>query len=422
MRHLPLLATAALGAALAAPLAAAPAEAAAPAGCTASDDQIYAAGTVQGSPGDLLACREVTLAGVSNPPGNKAWKVRYVSTDAAGAKIAVTGTVAVPTAAWTKGGSRPTVAFAPGTLGSGAQCAFSKQLTGQYVDMYEGDNIATFLKAGDAIAATDGVGYTKGATHTYVNGPNAGHALLDAVRASRQIPGGGLQADGKVGISGYSEGGHASLWGAQLAKSYAPELNVVGAAAGGVPGDLKVTAKALNGAIFAGFLADALVGLHAQYPDMPFDELLNDQGRKAVKDATSNCLLGTLAVFAGARVENYTTAKLTLDQLYALKGPGGVTWSEIVDRQRLGVGIGPAGSGAAYEIGFPVYQYRGWLEEIIPHETEDATHAAYCKAGVNTTWTNAYPSEHLSTDWAAAQDVTSFLNDRFAGKTTQGNC
>lgn len=57
-------------------------------------------------------------------------------------------------------------------------------------------------------------------------GANAGHALLDIVRTSRKIPGGTLAPDGKVGISGYSEGGAAALWGAQLASSYAPELDV----------------------------------------------------------------------------------------------------------------------------------------------------------------------------------------------------
>jgi triacylglycerol lipase len=253
-------------------------------------------------------------------------------------------------------------------------------------------------------------------------GANAGHALLDIVRTSRQIPGGTLKADGKVGISGYSEGGAAALWGAQLAASYAPELNVVGAAAGGVPGDLKLTAKQLNGSLFAGFLADALVGLHAAYPEMPFDDLMNDKGAQAIKDVKANCLYGTLAVFLGAKVENFSKQGLSLDQIYALKGPDGTTWGDIVDRQKLGVDIGTASSNATYKIGFPVFQYRGWLEEIIPHETEDGTHEAYCKAGINTTWKNTYPTEHLSTDWGAAGDVTNFLGDRFAGKPAQSNC
>ncbi|TDC57869.1 triacylglycerol lipase [Actinomadura sp. KC345] len=431
MRLRSLFTTAALGVALAIPVVAAPqavavpqTKAAAPPGCDATDAEIYAEppATVRGNPGDLLACRPAKLTNIPGGIPMQAWKVRYVSTDVKGAKNVVTGTVAVPDAAWDGDGSRPTVAFNPGTLGSGLQCAFSKQLAGQYVDMYEGGNLQRFLEAGHAVAATDGVGYLNGQVHTYMIGANAGHALLDIVRASRQIPGGTLTADGDVGISGYSEGGAAALWGAQLAASYAPELNVVGAAAGGVPGDLKVTAKALNGSLFAGFLADALVGLNAAYPEMPFDELMNERGERAIADVKSNCLFGTLAVFLGARVEDFSTDGLTLEQLYAVEGPGGVTWGEIVDRQKLGVGIGTASSNAKYKIGFPVFQYRGWFEEIIPHETEDATRQRYCDAGINTTWKNDYPAEHLSTDWAAARDVTGFLDDRFTGKPAEGNC
>ncbi|MFA1547703.1 lipase family protein [Actinomadura chokoriensis] len=423
MRLRSLFAAAASGAALIVPVAA-PSATAAPPGCDAADAEIYAAApaTVAGDPGDLLACRPAKLTNIPGDVPMKAWKVRYVSTDAKGAKNVVTGTVAIPDAAWTKGGSRPTVAFNPGTLGSGPRCAFSKQLAGEYVDMYEGGNLQLFLKAGYAIAATDGVGYLDGQVHTYMVGANAGHALLDIVRTSRQIPGGTLTADGKVGISGYSEGGAAALWGAQLAASYAPELDVAGAAAGGVPGDLRLTAKQLNGGFFAGFLADALVGLNAAYPEMPFDELMNGQGEQAIRDVRGNCLFGTLAVFLGARVENFSTDGLGLEQIYGIEGPGGVTWGEIVDRQKLGVDIGPASSGARYEIGFPVFQYRGWLEEIIPHETEDGTRQAYCAAGVNTTWKNTYPTEHLSTDWGAAGDVTNFLGDRFEGRPVQGNC
>ncbi|QKG21426.1 lipase family protein [Actinomadura verrucosospora] len=423
MRLRTLLTTAALGAALAAPVLTAPQAGAAPPGCDATDAQIYAApGAVAGNPGDLLACRPAKLTNIPGDVPMHAWKVRYVSTDAQGQKIAVSGTVAVPDAEWKGGGSRPTVAFNPGTLGSGLQCAFSKQLAGQYVDMYEGGNLQLMLKAGYAVAATDGVGYLDGQVHTYMVGANAGHALLDIVRTSRQIPGGTLKADGDVGISGYSEGGAAALWGAQLAASYAPELKVVGAAAGGVPGDLKLTAKQLNGSLFAGFLADALVGLHAAHPEMPFDDLMNDKGQQAIKDVKSNCLYGTLAVFLGAKVENFSKQGLSLDQIYALKGPDGTSWGDIVDRQRLGVDIGTPSSNAKYKIGFPVFQYRGWLEEIIPHETEDGTHAAYCSAGINTTWKNTYPTEHLSTDWGAAGDVTNFLGDRFAGKPAQSNC
>ena len=118
MRRIPLLAAAVLAAsALTAPGSAA----AAPSGCTASESEIFApAAPLSGGNGELLACREVTLPHV---PGNipmKAYQVRYVSSDLRGKKVPVTGFVAVPTAAWKKSTHRPTVAFNPGTLGSGA--------------------------------------------------------------------------------------------------------------------------------------------------------------------------------------------------------------------------------------------------------------------------------------------------------------
>jgi hypothetical protein len=389
---------------------------AAPAACNASDQAIYTPpASVSGAPGMLLACEPVTLPEVPGNIAMQAWKVQYVSTDVHGTKIAVSGTVAVPMAPWTGPGVRPVVALNPGTLGLGPQCAFSKQLAGAFQDEYEGDNIAAILKAGYAVAATDGVGYLNGEVHTYVVGQNAGRALLNIARTAFQVPGGGLRSSAPVGIWGYSEGGQASLWAAQLAASYAPDLNVAGAAAGGVPGDLKVTAASLNGGPFAGFLADAVIGLHSAYPDMPFTALLNSTGQAAVSQAESLCVAGTVAAFAGAHIENYTTGHLSLNQIYALHGPEG-TWGKIVGSQQLGAGL-----GTTYQIGFPVFQYRGLADEVIPAATENATHEAYCAAGITTQW-NTYPGDHILTDNEAIGDVIGWLGDRFAGKPTAGNC
>ena len=390
--------------------------AAAPVVCNASDSAIYTPPAVtSGTPGALLACEPVTLSVV---PGNipmNAWKVQYVSTDVHGAKIAVSGTVAVPAAPWAGPGLRPVIAFNPGTLGLGPQCAFSKQLAGAFQGEYESANIAAVLQAGYAVAATDGVGYLNGEVHTYVVGKNAGHALLDIARAAFQVPGAGLSPAAKVGIWGYSEGGQASLWAAQLAASYAPALHVAGAAAGGVPGNLKVTAAGLNGGAFAGFGLDAVIGLHSAYPDMPFTSLLNSAGISAVSQAENQCWVATIASFAFAHIENYSTSHLTLNQIYALHGPEG-TWGKIVNSQKLGVGL-----GTTYKIGFPIFQYRGLAEEVIPTATEDATHQAYCAAGIHTQW-NTYPGDHILTDTEAISDVMNWFAVRFAGFPAAGNC
>lgn len=392
------------------------------AACDAPDERIYQVpGGIPSEPGSVIACRSTELPHVPGDVPMRAWKVQYSSQDNAGDAVAVSGTVAVPEAEWKGPGSRPVVAFNPGTLGLGSQCAFSKQLAGAFQDEYEGESIAALLKAGYAVAATDGAGYLDGQTHPYVAGADAGHALLDIVRSAPAIPGSSLDPKTKVGLWGYSEGGAASLWAAQLAASYAPELDVVGDVSGGVPGDLKVVAKSLNGGPFAGFMIDAVLGLSAAHPQMPFGELMNAQGMETIKKARSHCLAGTISTLAGQKIEDNTQDRLSLDQLYELKGTDGRTWGQVVDAQKLGVAIGRKGSGATYEIDFPVLQYRGALEEVIPTETEDATRKAYCAAGVTTQW-KTYPGDHLTTDQLAKDDAVKWLGERFEDKPEFGNC
>jgi hypothetical protein len=394
-----------------------------PAACTASANEIYnSPPVVSGAPGSLIACRSVTLSHVPGGISMRAYQVQYVSRNTQDQPVAVSGTVAVPTAPWTGGGSRPVVAFNPGTLGLGPQCAFSKQLAGAYVDMYEGDQIAALLRAGYAVAATDGQGYVNGQVHPYVASLPAGRALLDGVRTAFKVPGAGLAANTKVGIWGYSEGGFSSLWAAQLASSYAPELQVAGAAAGGVPGDLKLVASQLNGGLFAGFLTDAAVGIAAAYPTLPFDSLMNAEGKKAVATAKQQCLVGTLTNFLFANIANYTTDKLTLEQLYAKTGTDGRTWGQVLDAQKLGVDVGGPLSFAKYRIPFPVLQYRGAFEEVINTQATDNTRAAYCRAGVITQWDAGYPGEHMTTDNLAIGNVVTWLGERFRGVPTLGNC
>ena len=68
-----------------------------------------------------------------------------------------------------------------------------------------------------------------------------------------------------------------------------------------------------------------------------------------------------------------------------------------------------------------MFQYRGLADEVIPAATENATHEAYCAAGVTTQWTQ-YPGDHILADGQAISDVISWFGARFAGQPTSGNC
>ncbi|MDI6104573.1 lipase family protein [Actinoplanes sp. NEAU-A12] len=390
--------------------------------CTAPESAIYTPpASVAAAPGTVLACRPTGLPEVPGDIAMKAWRVQYASRVVPGRRGGVSGLGGGPTAPWTGPGARPVVSYHFGTLGLGSQCAFSKQLAGAYQDEYEGDQVAGLLRAGWAVAATDDVGYLTGRTHTYMAGHNAAHAMLDVVRAAFQVPGSGLSTGAKVGVWGYSQGGAASLWSAQLAATYAPELNLAGAAAGGVPADLKEVAKASDGGAFAGFSVDATIGLHAAYPNLPFDALMNEQGRRLIADLKTLCLVGTVARGAGARSESLTTGGLSPEEFYRLAGPDGVTWGAVLDAQKLGVGVGTAASGARYRIGFPVLQYHGLLDEVIPTQVEEAVRTAYCRAGI-TTRQRKYLTGHLLADGQAIGDVVAWFTDRFAGRPATGNC
>lgn len=117
-------------------------------------------------------------------------------------------------------------------MGQGDQCAPSFALqhpltvSGQTLSVgYDNLAIHRLLATGAAVVVTDHVGL--GATdrlHTYVNRVDAGHAVLDAVRAARALPGTSLSSGSRVGLYGYSEGGGATASAAELQPTYAPDV------------------------------------------------------------------------------------------------------------------------------------------------------------------------------------------------------
>lgn len=393
--------------------------------CRATKAQVYTppAGPVTLAPGTVLACRKVADGTVSRRSVTS-YQVQYVTTNRSGVKVATSGIVMVP---WTlrPTSALPVVGYSSTTVGLGSQCAASKQLTGGllggFVDDIEIAAVSGLLDDGLVVALSDGVGYLDGQTHTYVTGLNNGHAQLDVVRAATRLPGAGISRTPKVVLAGYSEGGHSTLWAAQLARSYAPELAVRGAAAGAAPADLKAAASNLNGGLYAGFLADSVLGLSSAYPAMPFRSLLNARGVRATDDVKGRCLAGTLATWAFARIEDFSTARLTLPQIYAVKGPDG-TWGQVIDAQKVGVGVGVPGSGARYEIGFPVLDYWGAIDDVIPPASQAAGARRLCAAGIAVR-TKTYPlAVHATALAASGPDVRSWVRARLAGLPEAGNC
>ena len=175
----------------------------------------------------LVAAVPITGA----PEGAQAYRVVYHSADAGDKAIDVTGVVIIPSGEPPAAG-RDIVAWAHGTSGIEDGCAPS---TNSWL-FSSIAGLTSLLRRGYIVAATDYQGIGGPGSHPYLVGPSAAHSVLDVVRAAREVP--QASASTRFAVWGESQGGHATLWTAQLAASYAPELQLMGAAAAAPPVDL----------------------------------------------------------------------------------------------------------------------------------------------------------------------------------------
>ncbi|MEV0497674.1 lipase family protein [Streptomyces spectabilis] len=389
--------TAAAGLA-AATLASAPAhadDAKAPDGATASDG---APGTAS-APGDLVKTEPSAFHPLPGQPTHtKAWKIHYRSTTAKGAPNTVSGTVIVPQDGHK--GPRPLITYAVGTVGVGDQCApsagFPRGTT------LEANLIQQLTLRGWAVAVTDYEGLGTPGDHTYTVGRAAGHAVLDAARAAIRLPEAGLSPDSPVGIMGYSQGGQATSWAAELHGSYAPELKVKGTATGGVPGDLPKVAAFNDGSYGAGLIFMAAIGQNAAFPELNLESYLNPAGRSLIGALRGSCVADGSVLGAFKKISDVTT-KNPLEQ---------PDWRQRLRESQVGTRAPDA----------PVYLYHALADELIPYGVGKQVREDWCAKGAQVEWHTIALGEHVSGVITQSPLAAQWLADRFAGKPARGNC
>ena len=173
-----------------------------------------------GRPGTLIRAEPMQGA----PDNAAAYRILYRSTGLHNEPIAVSGIVVVPEGPIPTGG-RPIVAWAHPTTGVVPRCAPSLAL---FV-FQQIQGLRNMVERGYVVSATDYPGLGTPGPHPYLVGISEGRAVLNSVRAARELPGAG--GGRRFAVWGHSQGGQASLYTGILAKTYAPELNLVGVAA-----------------------------------------------------------------------------------------------------------------------------------------------------------------------------------------------
>ncbi|MEI5102257.1 lipase family protein [Streptomyces sp. PmtG] len=363
---------------------------------TSSDD---GAPRAAAAPGDIVTAEPSAFHPLPGQPTNtKAWKIHYRSTTATGRPNTVSGTVIVPQDG--RQGPRPLITYAVGTVGVGDRCApsagFPRGTT------LEANLIQQLTWRGWAVAVTDYEGLGTPGDHTYTVGRAEGHAVLDAARAAIRLPGAGLSKDSPVGIMGYSQGGQASSWAAELHGSYAPDLKVKGTATGGVPGDLMEVAKFNDGSYGSGLVFMAAIGQSAAYPELDLESYLNPLGTSLIGSLRDSCVADGAVIGSFKRIKDVTTRN-PLDQ---------PDWQQRLRESQVGTRAPDA----------PVYLYHALADELIPYRVGKQVRTDWCARGAAVEWHTIPLGEHVSGVITQSPFAAQWLADRFAGKPVRGNC
>ncbi|MDR6957992.1 acetyl esterase/lipase [Pseudomonas brassicacearum] len=239
-------------------------------------------GAMPALPGAVLK-NEVMPQQEKLPAASQAIRLLYSSTDQRwhSGRVPVSGALYLPAVAPPPGGW-PLLAWAHGTLGIADVCAPSwagwRSRDAAYINRW--------LERGYAVVATDYQGLGGPGPHPYSFWRAEGSSVLDAIRAARSIKPGLIS--NRIILAGQSQGGGAALGAAQLADTYAPELNILGAVLTAPnstfpDGPVSVPERQSNTV----FLALASGGLRENSP--PIETLLTPAGLELLGIARQGC-------------------------------------------------------------------------------------------------------------------------------------
>lgn len=350
-------------------------------------------------PGAVLRFR--TIPGLAYGASIAAYQLMFRTTDQRGRPAAGVTTVLVPSNAPEQGGR---VLSYHAYYDSLVLSCSPSYLTVRN-KLFERHNVWPALRKGIVVLLTD----YEGLDSQWFAGRNTAHTALDGVRAVLRFPAARLRADAPVGLFGYSGGGLATAWAAELAPTYAPELNIVGGVYGSVAVNPDRVAKRADGGLFAGVTLSIAVGLSRAYPEMKLDRYLNAAGKQMVEDIGERCYMGMfqgekdmLFAYAFKQIDSYLTVKDFFDL---------PSTQAVMQDNRLGQATPTA----------PLFVNEGIHDQIMPISDVDKLVAGYCAKGAKVLY-HRNPTEHVLGGVLNQTQNMNYVLDRLDGVPAPNNC
>lgn len=361
------------------------------------------------APGEIIAARQVNVANAGLIPINvDAWQVSYRSNNSRDEAIAAVATVLKPR------GSAPSklvsMQIAEDSLAAYCSASYAVQqwsvaaAVGQIVAPLEFVIAQAALQQGWGVVIPD----HQGPDSAFGAGPLAGRITLDGIRAARGFEPMRLAADTRIAMYGYSGGAIATGHAAELKQTYAPELNVVGVAEGGVPADFGPLLDIGNGQVWSGMIFGAVLGLGREYPD--FGNLL---------DRDLDPLGQALSTIKGGLCVQYNTALFPFLNIKGLlRVPEGDPMRnpivrDVLDKTRMGKAVPD----------MPMFIWQANPDELIPVGPVNTLVDTYCQnPDARIQYTREHLGEHITTELSGTATALLWLRDRLDGVAAAPGC
>jgi len=356
------------------------------------------------APGTILNSRAVQFAPLGIPLPNPAWQLQYMSTDMHGRPQAAIATVVQPLLPAVSG-NKPLVSMQFAINSAGLKCAPSLQVTGSR------ENSNAQLEALEYTPELLALGWTLifpdhlGPTASAEVGRIAAPIVLDGIRAAESFEALGLAGvETPVGLMGYSGGALATTWAAALQSKYAPELNIVGVAAAGLPANLEATAKAFDGDPLVFPIAfPVVVSINRVFPQLLPPGLLNEEGKRLAEATKDGCLGGTTD--GSPEAKGHFADYVNVADVFETPGA-----RDVLPK----LSLPQPGEVPAAEI----YFYHQRLDQLAPLAEAVKVVDAWCALGVRIHLYKDLTGEHIAGAATAVPSQYLYLLSRFAGAAT----
>lgn len=366
-----------------------------------SDDPFYQPppGYQHAEPGTVLRSRDVELAFLGLVPQDVgAVQLLYRTMNLNGEPEATATTVIVPAEA-APGQTCPLLSYQCAIDAVSSRCFPSYALRRRAralgsIGQFELFLIAAAVAEGWAVSVPD----HEGPKGLWGAPYEPGYRVLDGIRGALSSDRLGLSPVAPIGLWGYSGGGLASAWAAEMCAEYAPELDVVGAVLGSPVGDLGNTFRRLNGSLLSGLPALVVASLVHTYPDLDrvIKKHVSEEGRALLKSLEKMTTVEAVVRMARKNVGDYLDEPLE----DILSTP---EVSYVFDQIKLGAAV-PAP---------PVLLVQAVHDYLIDVNDIDALAETYSAGGARVTYHRDAFNEHMLLHPLSAPMTLRWLTDRF---------